>query len=143
MGLDDDHHMLAPIELDKHVAKLMNDDRAVRIHLLMDARGDEHFDHYKFTATLDSDRYWRVHPDCEERFMMSFRPHLIHARKWTEVFGYLPEGHPTGMTEWLYSGHCKELCMGLGRSISVLVPLHAYTAETWAHVGVSWNQQGL
>jgi hypothetical protein len=76
-----------------------------------------------------------------EHFIMSFRPHLFHQR-WLESYGWLPEGLKTGQTEWVYAQHCRE--RGLqGSAPAVLVPLIAHGAETWHHVGVSWNKRGL
>lgn len=142
-GMDDDHHLVAPLRLDRHVRKLMTDHSAGWIHLLMEAKGDEHFDRYQFTASLDRDHYWRIHWDCAERFVMSFRPHLAH-RRWFEVMGYLAEGLKTGETEWEYSGRTKVRGMA-GAGVNALVPLVAHDAETWHHAngGVSWNQMGL
>jgi len=143
IGMDDDHHLIAPLCLDPHVEKLMLDKSAGWIHLLMEARGDEHYDRYKFTASLDGDHYWRIHWDSAERFIMSFRPHLFHTR-WLEAFGYLPERLKTGETEWSYSGSCKQRG-NIGVGVNALVPLRAYGAETWHHNngGKSWNQLGL
>lgn len=142
-GMDDDHQLVAPLRLDRHVRKLMTDLSSGWIHLLMEARGDEHFDRYQFTASLDRDHYWRIHWDCMERFVMSFRPHLAHQR-WFEVMGYLAEGLRTGETEWEYSGRCKTRGMA-GAGVHAYVPLVAHDAETWHHAngGKSWNQMGL
>lgn len=146
--MDDDHHLIAPLCLDRHVTKLMNDQSAGRIHLLMEAKGDEHYDNYKFVGTLDSDHYWRVHWDSPEHFIMSFRPNITHWR-WWEVMGYLPEGLRTGQTEYQYAAHCRMVGQssvqhGSG-GVNVFVPLTAPGRETWAHVnnGVSWNRMGL
>jgi glycosyltransferase involved in cell wall biosynthesis len=143
IGLDDDHHLIAPLCLDRHVQKLMTDLSAGWIHLLMEAKGDEHFDRYQFTASLDRDHYWRIHWDCAERFVMSFRPHLAH-RRWFEAMGYLAEGLRTGETEWEYSGRTKARGMA-GAGVNAFVPLVAHDAGTWHHAngGVSWNQMGL
>lgn len=140
--MDDDHHLVAPLALDRHVSKLMRDASAGRIHLLMEAANDEHFDPYRFTATLDKDHYWRVHWDSPEHFIMSFRPNLTHLR-WWEVMGYLPESLRTGETEWQYAQHCKNIAHTAG--VNVLVPLSAYGREHWQHNngGKSWNQSGL
>ncbi len=141
LAMDDDHHLIAPLHLDRHVAKLMRDESAGWIHLLMEARGDEHFDPYRFTAQLDGAHYWRVDWSSPEHFIMSFRPHLFH-RRWLECYGWLPEGLKTGQTEWLYAQSCK--ARGLqGSAPAVLVPLSAYGFDTWAHVGVSWNKRGF
>lgn len=141
--MDDDHHLIAPLCLDRHVTKLMSDASAGRIHLLMEAKNDEHYDNYKFIGTLDSDHYWRVHWDSPEHFIMSFRPNLTHQR-WWDVMGYLPEGLRTGETEWQYAAHCR-MAGQSGAGVNVLVPLTAPGRETWAHVnnGVSWNRMGL
>lgn len=141
--LDDDHHLIAPLCLDRHVLKLRDDASAGRIHLLMEARHDEHFDSYKFRAVLDSDHYWRVAWDSPEHFIMSFRPNLTH-RRWWEVMGFLPEGLKTGQTEWQYAAHCKQVGRSWG-GVDVLVPLCAYGFDHWAHEngGVSWNRMGL
>lgn len=142
ISLDDDHHLVAPLCLDRHVAKLRDDSSAAWIHLLMEAKHDEHFDSYKFTASLDSAHYWRVHWDSAEHFIMSFRPHLFHQR-FLDVFGYLPEGLTTGRTEWEYAAQVKRI--GPESGLNVLVPLTAHGAETWEHNnnGVSWNRMGL
>lgn len=142
-SLDDDHHLVTPLCLDRHVKKLVTDTRAGWIHLLMEARGDESFDHYKFTASLDPDHYWRVDWNSEEHFIMSFRPHLFHKR-FIDVFGYLPEDYKTGATEWQYAAQVKAIGVA-GGGVDVLVPLRAYDAETWEHNngGVSWNRLGL
>lgn len=142
ISLDDDHHLVAPLNLDRHVAKLMTDPSAAWIHLLMEARHDDHFDSYQFTASLDRAHYWRVHWDSPEHFIMSFRPHLFHQR-FLDVFGYLPEGLTTGRTEWEYAAQVKRV--GPESGLNVLVPLIAHGAETWEHNnnGVSWNKMGL
>ncbi|MCC7208318.1 MAG: glycosyltransferase family 2 protein [Anaerolineae bacterium] len=141
LSMDDDHHLIAPLSLDRHVAKLMRDESAGWIHLLMEARGDEHFDSYKFTATLDGSHYWRVDWNSPEHFIMSFRPHLFH-RRWLEVYGWVPEGLKTGQTEYLYAQACKARGQQ-GSAPAVLVPLSAYGFDHWAHVGESWNKRGL
>lgn len=143
IGMDDDHHLIAPLCLDDHVRKLMSDKSAGWIHLLMEAKGDEHYDKYKFTASLDQDHYWRIHWDSAEHFIMSFRPHVFHQR-WLDAMGFLPERLRTGETEYTYAAHCKNRG-GLGVGVDALVPLRAYGAETWHHNngGNSWNQRGL
>lgn len=143
IGMDDDHHLIAPLCLDDHVRKLMSDMSAGWIHLLMEAKGDEHYDKYKFTASLDQDHYWRIHWDSAEHFIMSFRPHVFHQR-WLDAMGFLPERLRTGETEYTYAAHCKNRG-GLGVGVDALVPLRAYGAETWHHNngGNSWNQRGL
>jgi GT2 family glycosyltransferase len=143
IGMDDDHHLIAPLCLDRHVRKLRDDLSAGWIHLLMEAKGDEHYDRYRFTGTLDGDHYWRIHWDSVEHFIMSFRPHVFHQR-WLDSFGYLPERLRTGETEYTYAKHAKQRGqMGVG--VNALVPLRAYGAETWHHNngGNSWNQMGL
>jgi glycosyltransferase involved in cell wall biosynthesis len=141
--MDDDHHLAQPLSLDRHAMKLTRDTGAGRIHLLMEAVNDEHFDPYQFTATLDHDHYWRVHWDSPEHFIMSFRPNLTHSR-WWEVMGYLPEGLKTGETEWTYAQHCKSIGRSAG-GVNVLVPLCAYGYDHWQHNngGKSWNHSGL
>lgn len=144
MSMDDDHHLVKPLALDRHVNKLLTDGSAGRIHLLMEALHDEYFDAYQFEAVLDRSHYWRIKWDSPEHFIMSFRPNLIHAERWLSVMGYLPEGLRTGETEYRYAAHCKQ--MGLsGAGVNVYVPLIAAGAETWEHNngGISWNQAGL
>lgn len=143
VAMDDDHHLVAPLCLDPHVRKLQTDLSAGWIHLLMEAKGDEHYDKYKFTATLDGDHYWRIYWDSVEHFIMSFRPHLFHQR-WLDAMGYLPERLRTGETEYTYAKYVKQRGQ-LGVGVNALVPLRAYGAETWHHNngGNSWNQRGL
>lgn len=143
IAMDDDHHLIGPLNLDRHVSKLQSDSRAAWIHLLMEARGDEHFNNYKFRAELDKDHYWRVDWQSAEHFIMSFRPHLF-TKKWVQVMGMLPEGLKTGQTEWTYAQHVKQMGQG-GANLDVLVPLTAYGRETWAHDAApeSWNRKGL
>lgn len=143
ISLDDDHHLVAPLRLDRHVAKLRDDERAGWIHLLMEAKNDEHFDSYQFVAALDASHYWRVAWNSPEHFIMSFRPHLFHQR-FLDVFGYLPEGLKTGATEYAYASQVKQIGLS-GGGVDVLVPLSAAGADTWEHNngGVSWNKMGL
>lgn len=143
IAMDDDHHLIAPLCLDRHVEKLQKDHRAAWIHLLMEARGDEHFDNYKFKAELDKDHYWRVDWQSAEHFIMSFRPHLF-TRRWVQVMGMLPEGLKTGRTEYTYAAHVKQMGQS-GVNVDVLVPLTAPGRETWAHDAApeSWNRKGL
>lgn len=143
LTMDDDHHLVAPLNIDRHVAKLMDDAGAGRIHLLMEAVGDEHFAPYKFVAHLDRDHYWCVHWDSPEHFIMSFRPSLSH-RRWWEVMGPLPERLRTGETEGRYALHCKQQGLN-GAGVDVLVPLTAPGRETWVHNAApfSWNQRGF
>jgi glycosyltransferase involved in cell wall biosynthesis len=141
--LDDDHHLISRLTLDRHVLKLRDDLSAGRIHLLMEAQGDEHFDNYGFRATLDENHYWRVDWDSPEHFIMSFRPNITH-RRWWDVMGFLPEGMKTGETEWAYARQVKERGI-MGAGVNVLVPMCAYGFEHWHHNngGVSWNRLGL
>jgi glycosyltransferase involved in cell wall biosynthesis len=143
ISLDDDHHLVAPLDLKRHVRKLMTDLSAGRIHLLMEAKNDEHYDWYKFIGNLDKDHYWRIWWSSPEHFLMSFRANLTH-RRWWEVMGLLPEGLRTGQTEWNYAKQCKDIGNS-GAGVDVFVPLTAPGAETWEHNngGISWNQQGL
>lgn len=142
ISLDDDHQLVSPLCLDRHVAKLRDDSTAAWIHLLMEAKHDEHFDSYRFTASLDKSHYWQIKWESDEHFIMSFRPHLFHQR-FLDVFGYLPEGLTTGRTEWEYAAQVKRI--GPESGLNVLVPLTAPGAETWEHNnnGVSWNKMGL
>lgn len=140
MGLDDDHWLVQPLMLDRHVRKLHEDSTAARVHLMLEAVGDDNWDSYDFVATLGKDYYWRVHWDSPGQFLMSFRPHLVHER-WWESFGLLPEGLQTGRTEWEYSRYTKQA--GPGTGLNVFVPLTVPGREAWHHVGESWNRRGL
>lgn len=143
ISLDDDHHLVAPINLDRHVAKLRDDMTAGWIHLLLEAVGDEHFDPYKFTAVLDKDHYWRIDWACPERFVMSFRPHLFHWR-FIEVMGLLAEGLKTGETEYEYATRTKTRGNQFA-GVDVLVPFVGYGRDHWHHnaADFSWNQRGF
>lgn len=137
--LDDDHHLVKPMDLDPHVRQLMEHEDAGWIRLM--GIGSHHY-----TATLEGD-YWYVHWDSEGPYSLyipSNRPHLKH-RRFHEFYGMYPEGLKLGQTEETFCHQCRNVwkkCNKDAKPPSVLVPLNSNSESAWKHVGVSWQSKG-
>lgn len=140
LQLDDDSHLVKPIELLPHVIKLNADPTAGVIRLCW-------IGGHRYLAQLEADQsanqaYWRVRWDSPEHYIASNRPHLKHKR-WHEQMGRFPEGQLIGATE---EGFCHQ-CLRRGElpdALSVLIPADVTTESGWQHAGkLSWQSQGL
>jgi glycosyltransferase involved in cell wall biosynthesis len=129
--MDDDHWLNAPLHLEAHAKKLLEDKKAGWIRLMQIAG-------HKYVATLEGS-YWRVHWDSPEAYIASNRPHLKHIR-FHHFYGFYRENETLGRTEEIFSYLCKEKADDDGPN--VLIPLPAYTEQIWSHVGKSWQLEG-
>ena len=127
--LDDDHLLLKPLELNRHVIKLRDDETAGWIRLMG-------VGYHDYIARLE-ENYWRVYWQSPETYIPSNRPHLKH-RRFHDHFGLYPEGVNLAETE---DGFCQQ-CKDKKGGPSVLVPLDVSTESGWDHVGESWQLEG-
>ncbi len=135
MQMDDDHWLIQPMALDRHIARLRDDTRAGWIRLMGIAA-------HEYTADLIDD-YWYVRWDSKFTYIPSNRPHLKH-RRFHEFFGLYPSGLKLGQTEESFCLGCKDIAAryGYGPAPRVLVPLDCLTESSWQHVGESWQHKG-
>ena len=127
--LDDDHQLLTPIELDKHVRQFEIDPQAGWVRLMGVAYHD-------CIAKLKGD-YWYIYWESPELYITSNRPHLKH-RRFHDHYGLYPEGTKLGESEEGFCKQCKEKAKEDGR-IRVLVPVNDVR---WDHIGESWQLKG-
>lgn len=127
--LDDDHHLLTPIDLDAHVRQLEFDNNAGWIRLMGVA-------YHNYIAKLKGD-YWYIYWESPELYIPSNRPHLKH-RRFHDHYGLYPEGVKLGESEEGFCEQCKEKAKEDGK-IKVLVPVNDIK---WNHVGDSWQLKG-
>lgn len=133
LQLDDDHHLVEPLNLNEHAATLTDDPTAGAIRL-MGVTG------HRYQATLYG-RYWWVHWDSpHELYVASFRPHLKH-RRFHEHYGLLPEGLRLGHTEEAWCHQCKDIYARFGGP-RILIPIESTSERAWQHVGDSWQLKG-
>lgn len=141
--LDDDHHLLEPLNLDRHVRQLIENDNAGWIRL-MGIGG------HTYQATLHGTYWyidWNSHGDYA-LYIPSMRPHLKH-RRFHNFYGMYPEGKKLGETEEAFCHQCidtfnkRKYNTTEGDAPYVLVPLNSNSESAWAHVGESWQQKGL
>jgi len=141
--LDDDHHLLEPLNLDKHVRQLIENDDAGWIRL-MGIGG------HSYQASLRGTYWyidWNSHGDYS-LYIPSMRPHLKH-RRFHQYYGMYPEGKKLGETEEAFCHQCidtynaRKYNTTEGEAPFVLVPLNSNSETAWAHVGDSWQGKGL
>jgi len=133
LQMDDDHHLLGPLELDEHVRFLLAEPLAGWIRLMWVGG-------HAYRATLRGS-YWWVDWDSPDLYIPSNRVHLKH-RRFHDVFGLYPEDVKLADTENGFCGGCKEQAKGEGTWPQVLVPLDVMTESLWAHMGESYQAQG-
>jgi len=137
--MDDDHHLVKPMDLDPHMVQLMDHEDAGWIRLMG-------ISHHHYTATLKG-HYWYVHWDSEGDYSLyipSNRPHLKH-RRFHDFYGMYPEGKKLGVTEETFCHQCRNVwrkCAEDANPPSVLVPLNSNSESAWKHVGESWQSKG-
>jgi len=125
--LDDDHHLLELIDLDRHIKELEWNDDAGWIKLMGCA-------YHNYKATLKGE-YWYISWKSPELYIPSNRPHLKH-RRFHDYFGLYPEGVSLGESEEGFCNQCKDKA---GKKYKVLIPLNG---PKWDHVGDSWQLKG-
>lgn len=125
--LDDDHHLLEPLNLDRHIRELEWNKKVGWIRLMGMAYHD-------YCAKLVGE-YWHIYWQSPELYIPSNRPHLKH-RRFHDYYGLYQEGLSLGETEESFCKQCKDHD---GHSIKVAVPLNDVK---WDHVGESWQLKG-
>lgn len=122
--MDDDHHLLQPLPLDRHVREFEWNPSLGWLRMM----GNAHHDYY---ARLKGE-YWHIFWESPELYIPSNRPHLKH-RRFHGHFGLYPESVSLGETEETFCRQCKE---NEDKKYGVAIPLN----ETkWDHVGESWQ----
>jgi hypothetical protein len=136
--MDDDHHLIEPLNLTPHVEKLMKDERAGWVRLMGIAG-------HNYRLRMDMQpfaHYLIVDWDSPELYVTSNRPH-IKKREFVKRYGLYPEGMKLGQTEESYCHQTKAAALKDANPLRVLVPLDVHTESAWAHVGDSWQGKGL
>jgi glycosyltransferase involved in cell wall biosynthesis len=124
LQLDDDHHLLESLNLDRHIRELEWNERVGWIRLM----GVGYHDYY---AKLVGE-YWHIFWQSPELYIPSNRPHLKH-RRFHDYYGLYPEGLSLGGTEENFCRQCKNFD---NLKYKVAIPLND---ARWDHVGKSWQ----
>ncbi|HRA67059.1 MAG TPA: class I SAM-dependent methyltransferase, partial [Caldilinea sp.] len=141
--LDDDHHLIAPLDLTPHVDKLIREPLAGWIHLMMNAQLNEHWDVSDFHLRGDDLRHWRIMPDSPCKFLASNQPHIKHQRAH-HFYGNYPEREKTWQQETEFNEHVQRTHREKpDTSPRFFVPVEAYGFRYWRHVGDSYVQRGM
>lgn len=127
LQMDDDHHLLESLDLNRHIKELKWWDEAGWIRLMG-------VSYHSYIATLKG-KYWYIFWESQEPYIPSNRPHLKH-RRFHDLYGVYPEGLSLGKTEEVFCQRCKE---SINKEIKVLVPINE---ASWNHVGESWQLKG-
>lgn len=147
LQMDDDHYLVKPLDITQYVDDLLQFKNKVGwIRLFLgteeDLNNDDPF--YNFNAWM-MERYWYPVPNRHELYIPSNRPHLKH-RRFHDFYGMYSENVKLGETETHFchvyaDGHKIH---GAHPDIPwVAIPVAAPSFDTWAHVGDSWQKQGL
>lgn len=136
LGLDDDHHLLGPLDMTPHAEALLADERIGYVRLM----GVGGHRYSAFLVEWGGGHYWRLDWGGPELYVPSFRPHLRH-RRFNLHYGPYPEGLRLGATEEAWCHQCKDHALKVGGP-AVVVPLEQRDG-LWAHVGDSWQLRGL
>lgn len=143
ISMDDDHWLVEPLDITKHITKLMEDETAGAIRL-MGIGG------HRYTATLDG-LYWRIDWNSAEVYIASNRPHLKSISRFHGAYGIYPEGFKLGLTEEKFCHICidgaKERLARGQNTVDVLIPLDVQTESSWQHNehhgAISWQSKGF
>ena len=137
--MDDDHILVKPLDIARHVAYLEKDKLAGWIRLMQVGS-------HKFIATLE-DYYWRVSWLSDELYITSNRPMLKAISRFHSMYGYYAEGLKLGLTEESFCHQCKDIALARKYTdlptVDVLVPLDTLTESSWEHIGDSWQLKGF
>lgn len=141
--LDDDHHLIAPIDLTPHVDKLMREPLAGWVHLMMNAQLNEHWDVSDFSLRGDDLRHWRIMPDSPCKFLASNQTHIKH-RRVHQHYGVYSEPAKTWQQETEFNERVQRMHREQpDASPRFYVPVEAYGFRYWKHVGDSYVQKGM
>jgi len=144
--MDDDHYLQESLDVRQFADDLMDFKNQVGwIRLFLgteeDLTNDDPF--YSFYARLHG-RYWYPEPDDTELYIASNRPHLKR-KDFHEFYGMYPEDVPLGKTEEAFCHQYNDKhVQSYGKPRPwIVIPMAAPSFDTWAHVGDSWQKQGL
>ena len=140
--MDDDHHLIAPLDLSAHVDKLMREQNAGWIQCMINAGGNEHWDVSDFSLRGDDLRHWRIMPDSPCKFIASNQPHLKH-RRVHDFYGLYAEGGKTWHQETEFNERVQDMHKANPNSPRFYMPTEAYGFKYWRHVGDSYVQRGM
>lgn len=132
----DDYLALKDMELDQHVQKLAEDERAGWIRLKLLAGQD---------FTLDvRDRYQQVWWHSQSQYIASDQPHLKH-RRFHDRYGFYREGVTVIETENEWCSRTKALGQQNPDWPKVLIPVEWPHDTGWLHIGddCSWAAAGI
>lgn len=141
--LDDDHHLVAPLDLTPHVDKLTREPLAGWVHLMMNAQGNEQWELSDFLLRGDDLRHWRIMPDSPCKFFASNQPHLKRATVH-DYYGLYSEPAKTWQQETEFNERVQRMHREKpDTSPRFYVPVEAYGFRHWRHVGDSYAKRGM
>jgi hypothetical protein len=141
--MDDDHQLIAPLDLTPHADKLIREPLAGWIHLMNNAQGNEHWDVSDYHLQGDDLKHNRIMPDSPCKFIASNQPH-IKRRTTHDYYGVYSQPAKT----WQQETEFNERVQAKHRekpdtSPRFYVPVEAYGFRYWKHVGDSYVARGL
>jgi len=141
--MDDDHQLVAPLDLTPHADKLIREPLAGWIHLMNNAQGNEHWDVSDYVLRGDDLRHNRIMPESPCKFIASNQPH-IKKRAAHDYYGVYSQPAKT----WQQETEFNERVQAMHRekpdtSPRFYVPVEAYGFRYWRHVGDSYVARGL
>ena len=134
MQMDDDHHLVQPLDINEHAWHILNFPEFGWIRLMF-GRCTGFEGYYHFTARLHG-KYWRLLPGTTEPYLPSNRPHLKKKQFHSEAYGYYTPGLKLGATEVDFCRHFSEYHVE-GETPDVFIPMYPPPETTWQHVGES------
>lgn len=141
--IDDDHQLIAPLDLTPHIDKLAREPLAGWVHLMMNAQLNEHWDVSDFSLRGDDLRHWRIMPDSPCKFMASNQPHIKH-RRAHQHYGLYGEPEKTWQQETEFNERVQRMHRAEpDTSPRFFVPVEAYGFRHWKHIGDSYVQRGM
>jgi glycosyltransferase involved in cell wall biosynthesis len=139
--MDDDHFLCQHLDLNEHAASLLiePDFGWIRFFLGECVKPEQH---YKFSAAAWGN-YWRLLP-YDELYIPSNRPHLKVKEFHTQSYGMYEENLKLGETEMEFCHRFVDMKRERGKDLpDVFIPMYGLHPYQWAHVGESWQGQGL
>ena len=140
--MDDDHHLIAQLDLTPHADKLIRETNAGWIQCMINAGGNEHWDISDYSLRGDDLRHWRIMPDSPCKFLASNQPHIKHRRVHNH-YGLYAEGGKTWHQETEFNERVQAMHKADPNSPRFYMPVEAYGFKYWRHVGDSYVQRGM
>jgi glycosyltransferase involved in cell wall biosynthesis len=133
----DDYFLEKHLDLNPHVRKLLEDQRAGWIRFRC-------IGGHQLVASLEGS-YWKISWGSPELYIVSDQPHL-KKKAFHEYFGYYPENRVIAETENAWCHQAKDVAREQGALYDVLVPIDWPTESSWSHQAngdLSWQPKGL